>query len=106
MQQGPGAARLVRETQDAPAGGCRWPYPDAALYCRPQMQVVLSRRPRWLAWQEDALGPDEDDLASEGALLAFTASRSALKVRTASTGPNISSVQAFESRGTSVSTVG
>ena len=77
VQQGPGAARLVRETQDAPAGGCRWPYPDAALYCRPQMQVVLSRRPRWLAWQEDALGPDEDDLASEGALLAFTASRSA-----------------------------
>jgi len=76
VQQGPGAARLVRETQDPPAGACRWPYPDAALYCRPQMEVVLSRRPRWLAWQENALGPDEDDLASEGALLAFTASRS------------------------------
>ncbi len=76
VQQGPGAARLVRETQDPPAGACRWQYPDAALYCRPQMQVVLSRRPRWQAWQENALGPDEDDLASEGALLAFTASRS------------------------------
>ena len=76
VQQGPGVARLVRESQDPPASGCRWPYPDVALNCGPLMEVVLSRRPRWMAWQENAMAPDEDDLASEGALLAFTASRS------------------------------
>lgn len=74
--QGPGAARLEREQAQSPPRGCRWPYPDATLHCQPTMQVVLRRLPRWLAWQEAAAGPDEDDLASEGALLAFTASRS------------------------------